>query len=108
MLKPELNAVGNTTAISRDELLKLDLNINYSQKSLAYFPTYGTYCTYYLENYNLRNHKIWQSLAREIDLFCEKTNFKTTVILGVGFELWSTWSKELGYSLPKVWGLRRN
>jgi Dyp-type peroxidase family len=77
-----------------------DLNISYSQKALAYFPNYAIYCTYYLKEYNLKNHKIWQGLAREIDFICSKNEFNSSVTLGVGFELWTTWSKELGYKLP--------
>lgn len=81
-----------------------ELNIHFSQNALAYFPEFGTYCTYYLKNHDLTNHKVWQALANTIDSYCKKTEFKTAVILGVGFELWTSWSKALGYSLPEGMG----
>lgn len=81
-----------------------NLNINYSQKGLAYFPEFGTYCTYYLKEYDRESHKIWQLLAEEIDGFSRKKEFRITVILGIGFELWDAWCKELGYTRPKAMG----
>ena len=104
MFKSETKPVQGTTKVAPEKGEKQELNIHYSQKSLAYFPTYATYCTYYLTDRNLNAHKLWQGLANTIDAYCAKTDYKTTVILGVGFELWTTWSSQLGYTLPKGMG----
>ena len=84
-----------------------DLNISYSQKGLAYFPDNAIYSTFYLKDIkDPENHKLWQTLARELDKFCESTDLQTIVLLGVGFELWTAWSEELGLPLPKGMGSR--
>ena len=101
MFKSETKPVQGTTTTAQEKGEQQELNIHYSQKSLAYFPTYATYCTYYLTEYNLNAHKLWQGLANTIDAYSAKTDYKTTVILGVGFELWTSWSSQLGYTLPK-------
>lgn len=83
-----------------------DLNINYSQKGLAYFPDHAIYATFFTKQNDLVSHGLWQSLAVDLDAYCESTDFRTVVLLGVGFELWRTWSKELGQGLPMGMGSR--
>ncbi len=80
------------------------LNLSHSQKGLAYFPEFAIYCTYYVKGHNRATHDLWQSLAREIDRFCETTEYRTVVVLGVGFELWRAWSTVLSYTLPPGMG----
>src|SRR5436190_12933815 len=83
-----------------------DLNLNFSQKGLAYFPDYALYATFYIKDraYSKANHKLWQELAQALDTYSKKTDYRTIVLLGVGFELWEAWSKELGYPLPSGMG----
>jgi len=85
-------------------LEKKELNIVCSQKALAYFPDHAIYCTYYLNDHSPEMHDLWQLLARQIDRICAGKAYRTAVLLGVGFELWSEWSRELGYSLPEGMG----
>jgi Dyp-type peroxidase family len=80
------------------------LNVSFSQRSLAYFPNFAIYSTLYLREHSLGSHETWQSLAKQLDAFCASKNFQTAVLLGVGFELWTAWSRELGYALPKGMG----
>jgi Dyp-type peroxidase family len=80
------------------------LNVSFSQRGLAYFPDFAVYSAFYLRERNLDSHRNWQSLAKQLDAFCASKNFRTVVLLGVGFELWTTWSRELGYPLPQGMG----
>ncbi|MGE3801353.1 MAG: Dyp-type peroxidase [Candidatus Kapaibacterium sp.] len=81
-----------------------DLNIFHSQTGLAYFPDYAIYATFFLQKHDRTSHDLWQSLATDLDKFCMGTGYRTVVMLGVGFELWGAWSKELGLPLPKGMG----
>lgn len=84
-----------------------DLNILYSQKGLAYFPDHAIYGTFFLKEIgDPANHELWQSLARDLDRFSQGTNFQTVVLLGVGFDLWQSWSQSLGLGKPKGMGSR--
>jgi hypothetical protein len=47
---------------------------------------------------------VGQNLAKQLDAFCASKNFQTAVLLGVGFESWTAWSRELDYALPKGMG----
>ncbi|EPC01620.1 hypothetical protein L861_16510 [Litchfieldella anticariensis FP35 = DSM 16096] len=85
-------------------LEKKELNIIYSQKALGYFPDHAIYCTYYLQEHIPKLHEYWQQLARELDTFCAGKEYRTAVQLGVGFDLWKQWSKELNYPFPKGMG----
>jgi Dyp-type peroxidase family len=80
------------------------LNTSFSQRGLAYFPDFAIYGTYHLRDHGLAGHQRWQTLAKKLDAFCAGREFRTVVLLGVGFELWTAWSKELGYALPKGMG----
>ena len=82
------------------------LNLSFAQKGVAYFPDFAIYGTYYVQTYNLATHGLWQTLAGELEKFSKSTNYNTVVLLGVGFELWQAWSKELGYSLPQGMGTK--
>jgi len=79
-------------------------NVAFSQRGLAYFPDFAIYSTLYLREHSRGSHDAWQGLAKQLDAFCASKRFKTTVLLGVGFELWTAWSRELGYALPKGMG----
>ena len=81
-----------------------NLNLAFSQKGVAYFPDFAIYSTYYIEAYSLTTHGLWQNVARGLEKFSTSTDYKTVVLLGVGFELWQAWSKELGYPLPRGMG----
>lgn len=83
------------------------LNLAFSQTGLAYFPEFAVYGTYYLKDHSRRTHDLWQTLARELDRHCKATNYRTVVLLGVGFELWAAWSKEFGYPKPEGMGSKR-
>lgn len=80
------------------------LNIYKSQTGLAYFPNYAIYSTYYIKGHDKAHYNLWQKLAQQIDQVCKSKSYRTVVILGVGFELWEAWSKELKYTLPKGMG----
>ncbi|OMC13536.1 Dyp-type peroxidase [Mycobacterium sp. SP-6446] len=80
------------------------LNVDFSQKGLAYFPASAIYCTYYLRDHGPRSHDSWQALAQELDTFCASKSFSTVVLLGVGFELWDAWAKPQNGSRPKGMG----
>ncbi len=80
------------------------LNVSFSQRGLAYFPDFAIYSTFYLREHSRASHEAWQNLAKQLDAFCAGKKFQTVVLLGVGFELWTTWSRELGYTLPKGMG----
>jgi len=80
------------------------LNISKSQTGLAYFPDHAVYCTYYIKGYDMSAHSLWQNLARQIDQACKAKDYKTVVILGVGFDCWTAWSKSLNYPLPEGMG----
>lgn len=84
-----------------------DLNISFSQKGLAYFPDFAIYCTFFLKTRSATNHSLWRNLANELDTLCKTTEYRTVVLLGVGFELWTAWSNELGYRLPQGMGTRQ-
>jgi deferrochelatase/peroxidase EfeB len=80
------------------------LNVSFSQRGLAYFPDFAIYSAFHLGKHDLAGHRTWQQLAKELDAYCAGKKFQTVVLLGVGFELWTTWSRELGYALPKGMG----
>jgi Dyp-type peroxidase family len=80
------------------------LNVDFSQKGLAYFPDTAIYCTYYLGDHGPGSHACWQALARKLDVFCASKDFSTVVLLGVGFELWEAWNKTQNGSRPKGMG----
>jgi Dyp-type peroxidase family len=84
-----------------------NLNLAFSQKGVAYFPDYAVYGTYYIKDYNLTTHALWQNVAKELEKFNKSTDYKTVVLMGVGFELWQAWSHELGYPLPKGMGSKQ-
>jgi Dyp-type peroxidase family len=78
--------------------------LSFGQKGFAYFPDYAIYSTFYLRDHSLRSHELWQKLAKQLDSHCAGTHYHTAVLLGVGFELWSAWSSELGHKLPAGMG----
>ncbi|WKE66999.1 Dyp-type peroxidase [Gallaecimonas kandeliae] len=80
------------------------LNLDFSQKALAYFPDHAVYCSFYVNDHSLDMHQRWQELARRLDAYCADKGYRSAVILGVGFELWAGWSEVLGYSLPQGMG----
>ena len=82
------------------------LNVTFSQKGLAYFPDYAIYATYVVRDTGRTTHDLWQTLARELDERCQATDHRTVVLLGVGFELWDSWSVALGYTRPQGMGSR--
>ena len=75
-------------------------NLSFAQKGLAYFPDHAIYSVFYLRDHSVGSHGTWQNLAKQLDALCASTQFKTTVLLGVGFELWAEWSRALGYKRP--------
>ena len=87
-------------------LSRSGLNTSFSQKGLAYFPDYAIYATYVVRDHGTTTHGLWQTLARDLDARCQATNFRTVVLLGVGFELWNNWSVALGYATPRGMGSR--
>lgn len=80
------------------------LNISKSQTGLAYFPDYAVYCTYYIKGYDITAHTLWQNLAQQLDRACKAKDYRTVVILGVGFDLWKAWSQALGFTMPEGMG----
>src|SRR6266536_6082540 len=83
------------------------VNAFFAQRGLAYFPDFAVYSTFSIEHSNLESYELWQTLARELDALCSATSFRTTVILGVGFETWTAWSEEMGWTLPVGMGTKR-
>lgn len=81
-----------------------NLNLSFSQKGLAYFPDYAVYCTYYINGYTPENYTVWQEIAKAIEEFCAQTDYQTVALQGVGFELWTAWSQQRGYTLPQGMG----
>jgi len=80
------------------------LNTSFSQRGLAYFPDFAIYGTFYLRDHGLHGHHKWRALASKLDAFCADKDFRTVVLLGVGFELWTAWSRELGHAPPRGMG----
>jgi Dyp-type peroxidase family len=79
-------------------------SIDNAQKGLAYFPDYGIYTTWYLENRDKKAYAVWQQLVRDLDRTCAQLGFKTVVIAGIGFELLEAWSEFFGGQLPEGMG----
>jgi hypothetical protein len=82
-----------------------DLNLSFSQPGLAYFPDFAIYSTFYILDDSPSSHALWQRLAADTDAHCRATAYRTTVLRGVGFELWTAWSKET--APPKGMGTKR-
>ena len=81
-----------------------ELNVDFSQKGLAYFPDSAIYCTYYVGDHGPESHSSWQALAQKLDAYCSSKGFSTVVIFGVGFELWDAWRNGSGIPRPKGMG----
>lgn len=81
-----------------------NLNLTFAQKGLAYFPGHAVYTTWYVKEYSMKCHAVWQHLIADLDKYCATKNFKTVVLAGVGFELWEAWSKKLKMKLPEGMG----
>jgi len=81
-----------------------ELNVDFSQKGLAYFPDSAIYCTYYVGDHGPESHSSWQALAQKLDAYCSSKGLSTVVIFGVGFELWDAWRNGSGIPRPKGMG----
>lgn len=79
-------------------------NMNNVQKGLGYFPDFAIYSTWYLKTHDKKTFTIWQQLLKTIDQACAKTDFKTVVIAGIGFELYEEWMPLFGGSQPEGMG----
>lgn len=77
------------------------LNINFAQKGIADFPSYGYYTTIFLKKRGLESHDLWLKIAKTIDELCAKSNQQTVCVLGVDYHLWEKWCKETGLPIPK-------
>ena len=82
-------------------------NLSYAQKGLAYFPDHAIYSAWYLKTHDISSHEKWQALNVKLDAYSKSTNYKTVILTGVGFELWTAWSKKLGYKLPTGMGTKK-
>jgi Dyp-type peroxidase family len=47
---------------------------------------------------------MWQELAQDLDGLCAAGGYRTSVVLGVGFDLWNSWGNPLGLPRPAGMG----
>ncbi|WP_196140562.1 Dyp-type peroxidase [Aliikangiella sp. G2MR2-5] len=78
-----------------------NININFSQKGIPYFPVYGHFATFFLKGSKDDHYKLWIKLAKLTDRICAEQNYKTVCIRGVDYDRWEEWCKKYNMPVPK-------
>ncbi|WP_051227503.1 Dyp-type peroxidase [Oceanospirillum beijerinckii] len=73
------------------KLSRQQLNANFAQQGIAFFPAFGHFTTIYLKDDQKNIKQQWLKVVKEIDTLCAQQKEKTVCVFGVDYELWQQW-----------------
>merc|ERR1719397_204693 len=92
---------------------KGELNINFSQKGIPYFPKHASFLTLFthdvagggkvgVQGDEADMYETWMAKAKEIDQYCAEKKDHIVTIKGVDYGLWNTWCTKNNMPLPRA------
>lgn len=75
--------------------------LQFSQIGVPYSPDHSIFATYYLKEGATDTYKRLKKAAQTAQKACKKTDFRSVVICGVGFDQWRQWCNENSLTIPK-------